>query len=292
MALLQGAGENNSPLLIRTLTVWPGFFQTMGVPVVLGRDFGAADRGNSPKFIVVNETLAKRVFAGANPVGMPFGPLSGSPTVTEIIGVAKDVRMGGAWESIPPTVFFSAVQTLPGATYFTARSDRDPIMMIPLIRNALRDVDGDLAPSSFTTQAALIENSFAAENTLAVALNWLGAAALLIVCIGLYGVMSFAVGRRTKEIGVRMALGARSWEIAWLVHKETLALILLGTSLGLVTSYFCRNLIRHLLFEVAPTDAPALLFSVFLMILVSFVASHVPARRAARLDPMVAIREN
>jgi ABC-type antimicrobial peptide transport system permease subunit len=211
----------------------------------------------------------------------------------EIIGVVKDIRLGNARDVTPPTAYLSdqqGNQRTRGNMGFIVRVAGDPLLAIPAIREAVREADPDLPLSDIKTQVQQISESFALERTLTIASNFFAVIALLLVSIGMYGVMSYAVARRTSEIGIRMALGAQPSAVAWGVQREILIIVGTGALIGVGGSLASAGLIRSVLFGVAPAEPWTMFCAVLSMIVVSILAGYLPARRAAGVDPMVALR--
>jgi len=279
---------------LRTYTGWvdaetvsSSYFDTLGVSVIRGRSFGRGDHATSPQVAVINETLARQSFPNADPVGTKYLNLNQEPV--EIIGVIKDVKheIRGA----APAVYTLISQSgAPYACYFYVRAAGDPSAIGAAIRDAMREIEPALSVSDFKTLDASIQEGLASEHILASASSFFSGAALLLAAIGLYGVMSFSVTQRTGEIGIRMALGAARSNVAWLVLRESVVLTLIGSAIGLAASLAMTRLLTSLLFGVEPTDPWAMSVAVALMVSVAALAGYIPARRASRIDPMVALR--
>jgi len=268
-------------------TVSSSYFDTLGVSVIRGRSFGPGDHATSPQVAVINETLARQSFPNADPVGTRYLNLNQEPV--EIIGVIKDVKheIRGA----APAVYTLISQSgAPYACYFYVRAAGDPAAIGAAIRDAMREIEPALSVSDFKTLDASIQEGLASEHILASASSFFSGAALLLAAIGLYGVMSFSVTQRTGEIGIRMALGAARSNVAWLVLRESVVLTLIGSAIGLAASLAMTRLLTSLLFGVEPTDPWSMSVAVALMVVVAALAGYIPARRASRIDPMVALR--
>jgi predicted permease len=280
-----GARGNNTHMM----TVSPEFFETMEIPVLAGRGFSARDSRNAPKVAMINETGARRYFPEGNPLGRRFGFSPEESGEFEIVGILRDTKYSSVRDAPPPTVYLPQLQGPLGGATFELRTAGDASRMIPAVREAVRRIDPSLPLTNFSTQAEQVERRFAQERLFALACSLFGGLALLIASIGLFGLMSYNVVRRTNEIGIRMALGAQRWDVIRMVLRESLALVVIGVALGLGTALAASRLIRTLLFGLAPNDALTIASAIFLMILVSTVAASLPARRASRVDPMVAL---
>jgi ABC-type antimicrobial peptide transport system permease subunit len=209
----------------------------------------------------------------------------------QIIGVARDTRYGGIREAIPPLVYLPYLQDRPAELMsFVARTGGDPMALLAAIRQTVQSVDRDLALINVRTQSELIAMSFNRERLFATLSSFFGLLALALISIGLYGVMSYTVARRTHEIGVRMALGAQSGNVLWMVMGESLLLVLIGSVIGLAATLATTRLIAGMLFELTPSDPMTIALATLLLLAVAALAGWLPARRAARVDPMVALR--
>jgi predicted permease len=268
-------------------------FQTARVPIVAGRDLNAGDSETGERVALINETFARRFFGESDPIGAKldrrFG--IGGPQDSTIVGVVKDIRMVSSRSSIPSTVFLPALQSVPGTVTFMVRTSGDPRTSVPAIRETLRQIDANLPMFDIKTQQQQVDEGFSTERLFAYSAAFLGAVALFLVSIGLFGLMSFTVDRRTNEIGIRMALGAQRSHVVRLVMLQTLALVLAGILIGLGACRALNNMLARLpLFEVTPTDAVAGAFTIAIMLFVTILAAYLPARRAMRIDPTVALR--
>jgi predicted permease len=274
---------------VRTMDVAPNFLSTMGIPLLLGREFTPQDNQQSPKVAVVNQKLAARFFPNQNPIGMRIIMYK---TEMEIVGVARDTRYGGIREAIPPLAYIPYLQDKPAEVMsFVARTVGDPMASLAAIRHAVQSVDRDLPLRSVRTQGELIAMSFNKERLFATLSGFFGLLALALVSIGLYGVMSYTVARRTHEIGVRMALGAQSGNVLRMIMGESMLLVLIGSAVGLAAALATTRLVAGMLFELAPNDPLTITLATLLLLVVAALAGWLPARRAAQVDPMVALRQ-
>ena len=274
-------------------TVSPGYFDTLGIPVLLGRDFSRRDTETGAAVAVVNDTLARFYFRGRNPLGrrirLPDYP-RGAPF--EVIGVVGDTRYNNLRAPNPRIVYlpYTAYVKSLGAMNFAVRTAGDPTASSAAVREQLRAADKEIRPNNVRTLAAQIDESLTEERLIARASSAFGLLALLLASIGLYGVMSCAVKRRTAELGIRMALGAGRGDILWMVSREVLALSALGIAGGVPVALASARLVANRLFGVEPSDPLALATAALVMTAVALLAGYLPARRASRVDPMVALR--
>jgi predicted permease len=268
------------------------FFETIGIPILRGRNLNSADRQGAPQVAVINETFARRFFPASDPLGKRFGTTPDRVANIEIVGVVKDVQDMVVRNEITATMYISDLQQPAplGTASFEVRTAGDPMDLAPAIREAVRQIDSNLPLFDVKTQVQLIREGVVAERLLARASGFFGGIALLLACIGLYGIMSYSVARRTAEIGVRMALGAQRVNVVWLVLRETLLLIALGAVIGLAASLGLTRLITRMLFGLTPNDPIILAAALLLMMIVAAFAGYLPARRASKIDPLIALR--
>ena len=270
-----------------------GYFQTTGTPILAGRDFNARDSKNAPLVAIVNETAANRFFHGANPIGHGYriaGPDGKPRKFVEIVGVVKDAKYGDMREPIKPTGYVPANQTEPSINAFALRTNSSASALIAPVKKTFESINKNIY-LEFTTLATQVDESLNRERLLATLSAFFGALALSLAAIGLYGVMSYTVARRRNEIGIRMALGAEHKTIQWMVLREVLVLVGAGLLLGFAAATACTRLITSLLYGVTPTDPTMLAFAGLTLVTIAALAGYLPARRAARLDPMTTLRE-
>ncbi len=267
------------------------FLDTLEIPILRGRGLTGQDDERAPKVAVINEALARKYFANEDPIGRRFGvddpETSGQ---MEIVGIARDAKYFELRGEMPPTVYRPYFQDTAGSAYFTVRTTGDPVVMIAMIRQAVREVDGSLPLGDLRTLRQQVEGSWQQERFFAGLSGFFGLLALLLAAIGLYGVMAYGVACRTKEIGVRLALGAQRWDVIRLVIRESLVLVTLGIGIGLATALALTRLIANWLFGLTPNDPVTMAVATVLLVAVAAVAGYLPARRAARIDPLVALR--
>jgi predicted permease len=273
------------------MTVSPEFFKTMEIPILTGRGFTSHDTTTSPKVVLINETAARLLFPGDNPLGHHVGFQLEDNAALEIVGVIRDTKYDSIRDAVPPTMYSCSRQGSQGSMQFVVRTAADPNSLSDAVRATVRQVDSTLPLTNFTTQADQLEKRFAQERLFATAYSLFGGLALLLACIGLFGLMSYNVSRRTNEIGIRMALGAQPLTVVRMVLGESLALVGLGVVLGLASASAAGHLVAAVLFGLAPTDVPTFAAAVGLVAVVSMLAGYLPARRASLVDPMVALHQ-
>jgi putative ABC transport system permease protein len=271
------------------------FFETLGTDLLAGRDFNVHDTLESPKVGIVNQTAAKKFFAGQNPIGRRFrlenGNKVGDPV--EIVAVVKDAKYVDLREAVHPTVYLPVRQAEtpgPSITFELRVAAGRPAAAISGAKSAIAEADRDVS-LDFKSFASQVEDSLARERLLATLSGFFGGLALLLAMIGLYGVMSYNVTRRRNEIGIRMALGAEQWRVLRMVLGEVAILIAIGLAVGLVATIGTTRFIESFLYGTKPNDPWMLSVAVALLALVAAVAGFMPARRASHLDPMNALRE-
>jgi predicted permease len=266
--------------------VSPRFFETMGIALRQGRDFSAVEH---TKVAIINETIARQYFDGENPIGRHVG--TGRGQDLEIVGVIADTKYRGLREPVPNTLYLPIdyMQDAGDERTLHVRTSAAPGAAAALIREQIRALDRDL-PVKLSLFSGLIDDNLAQERLIATLSSFFGGLALLLASIGLYGVMAYTVERRTREIGIRMSLGAQRGSVAWLVLRDCIVTASVGIVVGVPASLWLSRLVRSQLFGVAPGDPATIACSCILLTAVAVLAGYLPARRAARVDPMVALR--
>jgi putative ABC transport system permease protein len=277
-------------LSVRFNIVGPGYFTTLGIPLTQGRDFADTDSDGTPMVIVVNQAMARRFWPNRNPIDRRI--TTDDKTWYLIVGVAGDVRQMGLRADSEPEVYMSYLQDPFQWPYLSllVRASSNPVKLFPSIEQAVWSVDKDQPLSNPITLDQVRSHSIAQPRIAALLLGLFAGAALLLAAVGLYGVVSYWVAERTHEIGVRMALGARSFDVFVSVVGRGLLLALLGTAFGLAGSLAVTRVLASFLFSVRPTDPLTFAAVALLLMCVALVASYFPARRAAKVDPIVALR--
>jgi predicted permease len=286
--------------------VSPNYFATLGVPIVNGRDFRPTDTheikhqpeekgdmGWEPSVIMINETFAKKYFPGRNPVGLHvgFGSDPGTPADMEIIGVVKDIKYTSLRDDIPPQAYLPYMgDRFIGGMVVYLRTVADPDLLMSAIRSKVRDLDSNIPIFAMRTTEVQINNSLASERMIASLSAVFGFLATLLAVIGLYGVMAYTVAQRTREVGIRMALGAAQGNVIWMVMREVLILVAIGVAAGVPASLALTKLVQSQLFGLSPHDPATLALATGVLASVACAAGYIPAWRASRLDPMKALR--
>jgi predicted permease len=272
--------------------VTPGYFEALGIPIRAGRDLTWADWGGSRKLCLVNEQLVNEYLAGSNPVGRTVGQGTRTTPDHEIIGVFANSKYHDVRGETPRQIFVNMDSRLrfTGSINVYARIEGDPRRIMPLIRDEVRRVDPNLVISDMRTLDDQLNMRLANERLLSFLSAGLALLASLLAVVGLHGVLAFVVARRTREIGIRMALGAERGAVVRLVMREMLLVILLGGAAGVATGILCGRFVESQLFGVQAADPPVYALSVALLLAAALAAAFLPARRAARIDPMQALR--
>jgi len=277
---------------INRLVVLPGFLELMEIPVLRGRPLTARDDEKAPKVAVINEAAARQYFPGEDPIGHRFGSSPEDSGQTEIVGIARDVKYNSVRDSAPPTMFVPYAQRTGGTLNMEVRTAAAPTTVMAAIREAVRGLDANVPVTDMTTQMEQIEKRLLQERLFANAYLLFGGLALVLAAIGLFGLMSYSVSRRTNEIGIRMALGARSQDVLQLVMRESMIMVAIGVAIGIAIALGTGRFVSSLLFGLPPTDLVSLTVAMLVMITVSAFAGYLPARRASRVDPMVALHQD
>jgi macrolide transport system ATP-binding/permease protein len=284
----------------RILYTGPRFFTTMQIPMLRGREIADGDREGTPLVAVVSDLFARTNFGDADPVGRHIevgGSLKvgDAPLVLEVVGVAATARYGGLKNEIPPVVYLPYAQIPPPVLRemtFALRTDGDPLRHVATVRQIVHEADGRVPVTNLKTLAADIEQTINQEIVFARLCSAFAILALAIACVGLYATMAYAVARRTSEIGLRMALGAGRGAVIWMVLREVCVLAAVGLAIGVPTALGASGLIESFLFDMKPNDPRALTLAAVILLAAAFVASYGPARRASRVDPMIALRHD
>jgi predicted permease len=272
------------------LIVSSGYFQTMGTPLLSGRDFESRDSFESQPVAVVNHAFVDRYFPGQNLLGKQFQVCWSVQKPVEVVGIAADARQAQLQDSPQPTIFLSNSQAPMFFATIVVRATGDPRQLALASEAAIHRVDPDQAVSDVQTMDSVFSDSVSSPRFQTILLLVFASIAVVLAMIGVYGVVSYSVNQRINEIGVRIALGARSSDVFRLVLREALALSAIALAIGLLGSLALSRALQSLLFEVTPTDPFTLAFVGVLVLLVSTLAAVIPARRATRIDPIVALR--
>ncbi len=283
--------EKGREPVVELNTVSSDYFRTMGMQMRAGRAFNDDDRADTPHVAIINETLARRFFSAEDPLGKRLDSHNPQSPWLSIVGVVADVKHLGLDEEVNPEIYFPYSQT-PVYTdpILAVRTATDPGLMMAAIRNEVAVGDPDQPIYEMMTMDERLANSMALRRNGMLLFGVFAAVALIIGTIGIYGVISYSVGQRTREIGIRMALGADGVDVMMMILKQGLKLISAGVTIGLIASLALTRLMENLLFEVSATDPPTFLLIALILNIVALLACWVPARRATKVDPMIALR--
>jgi predicted permease len=287
-------------------SIGPNYFATLGVPIVSGRDFTAADnrevvhsgKGDKdddyvPATVMINETFARKFFAGRDPIGhhLGFGSDPGTKTDMEIIGVVKDIKYTSLRDEIQPQAYVPYLASRGvGEMTIYVRTTAEPHTMMNLIREKVRDLDPNFSIFAMRTTDDQIQNSLSAERMIASLSTVFGLLATILAAVGLYGLMAYNVVQRTREIGIRMALGAAQRDVVWMVMRDVLILVGIGIAVGVPAALALTSVVRSQLYGLTGHDPITLVLATVGLAIVAFAAGYIPAIRASRLDPMRALR--
>ena len=270
--------------------IWPGFFKTLGIRLIAGRDFAMADDERHPQVAIVSRSFAGRLFVNGDAIGkhIRIGFMPESQDI-EIVGVTDDARLLDLRDAAPPIVYLPCLQNaqLWGDLY--VRTKGDPEALAKTVGSEI-DSLGHEYPARTATVDQMMSRVLVNERVIAFLSGFFAALALLLASIGLYGLMSYGVTRRTREIGVRVALGAQQGSVRWMILRETLTLTLFGIAIGIPSGLAATRLIASMLFGLSPSDFSTIVTACLLLLAVAFVAGYLPARRASSIDPILALR--
>jgi putative ABC transport system permease protein len=280
-------------IIVVTRVVSPHYFPTMGIELLRGREFGEQDRADSAAVVVINETMARRYWPGEDPIGKRVTP--GDPNDPndwcQIIGVVKDVRQFKLDDDPKPQMYLTYEQAgFFAPRYLVVSTEVEPLSLAPTVRNTVWDIDKDQPVSNIATMEGVLSESVARQRFSMLLLGIFATVALVLAAVGIYGVMSYSVAQRTREIGIRMALGAQRGDVLKLAVGQGLKLVSTGVVIGLGTAFLLTRVMSSLLFGVSATDPITFITISLVLIGVAVLAIFIPARRAARVDPIVALR--
>jgi predicted permease len=268
-----------------------GYFTTMGISLLAGRTFGPQDTATSQKVVVISDTMARTMFPNGSPLGHRYG-VGGQEHANdlEVIGVVKDVKFYSLQEDPQTMDYYPVTQQVRYLNDFEVRYTGSFDTVLPAVRRAIHDVDPNLPTSNATTLGEQVGRSITNQRLVAQLSTFFGLLAVFLSCIGIYGLMSYVVTRRTNEIGIRMALGAERSHVRWLVMHEILLLVAVGIGIGIPAAWAGTQLISTMLFGLRGTDPVSMFTAVGTLLVVAIMAGYLPARRASRIEPMVALR--
>jgi len=268
------------------------YFEAMGIRLLKGRGFNSADRGDSAKVVVINETLARRIWPGEDPIGKRVKqgwPESQAPW-REVVGVVADVKLNGLERDTPMQTYMPLVQEPWRQVGLAVRTVGDPLNAANAVEGAIHSIDKDLPVSTIRSMEQLLGISLAQRRLTMTLLLSFAALALLLASVGIYGVISYSVRQRTRELGIRMALGAKRRDVLKMILAQGLKLALIGVAIGLLAAFALTRWMETLLFNVRPADPLTFAVIPAVLLLVALIACWIPARRATKVDPMVALR--
>jgi putative ABC transport system permease protein len=276
----------------------PGYFETLGIPLVQGRLFTEQDDAESLPVAVVNQTLARRFWPGENPVGRKvtfggaFGPSGYFPEVPrEVVGVVADFKSTGLGNETDPEIYFPHQQAVWRSMSTVVRTQGDPLALADELRQEVWTLDRSIAVFQLRTMDEVVSQSVARPRLNTGLLTAFAVISLVLAAIGVYGLISYSVSLRSSEIGLRMALGAQRRDILWQMLREGAVLTAVGLVVGTLVALALTRSLTALLFEIAPTDPLTFASVALLLLAVTLLASYLPARRATRVDPLVALRD-
>jgi predicted permease len=285
------------PRMVRIASTSPGGFETLGIPVLMGRDFDERDGVESETVLVVNQTLAATYWPGEDPldkrIALHTRTVNGQHYPGDycpVVGVVSTVKYGQLSEEPQPAIYCALSQSWSASVVLLVRSSGDPMAQLAPVRDVMRDIDENLSPSDTRSLTGMISFKLMPARLSAALCSIFGGLALLLTMVGLYGVMSYMVSQRTHEIGVRMAVGAGRADVLSLILRQGLTLTMIGLVIGLVIALGCTGVLGSLLYGVSPHDPLTFACIALLLIAVALLACYVPARRATKVDPMVALR--
>ena len=269
-----------------------GYFTAMGIPLLRGRLFDNTDQPNAPNAAVISQSLVQKYWPNEDPLGqtIQFGNMDGDLRLLHVVGVVGDVHHYGVDAAVAPTIYANALQRLPSSSLtVVARAQAEPSTLVPAMREAVRTLDPQL-PLKFRTLDQVFSSSLDQRRFSLVLFGVFGITALLLAAMGIYGVTSYTVAQRTQEIGIRMALGAQMSDVLSLMLRKAMSLVLVGAIVGVAGAYAATRLMSNLLFGVTPTDLITFVAVPMVLLLVALLACLIPARRATKVDPLVALR--
>jgi predicted permease len=273
--------------------VGPGYFSTMGIPILLGREIEPQDSGNGPRAAVINQTFARQFFPDASPIGKHVrDTYPGNPAEMVIVGVVSDAKYNSLREKMQPRIYaplFNPMWEMTAAVY-EVRTFANPTSVSASLRQAVQATGTSLPPVEIRTMSGLVSDSLQTDRFIEQLSEGFGLLATLLASIGLYGIMAYTVARRTRDIGIRLALGAAPGNVLWQMLRETLLLVLIGIIIGVPLALGGTHFVRSMIFGLGFADPVAILVAAVLLAMVAALAGFLPAWHASRVDPMVALR--
>jgi len=277
----------------RVMVAGPRFLTTMQIPILAGREIDDRDQPGSTPVAVISERLARTYFENENPVGRRITFVDDNRDL-EIVGVSANLRNGGLKneEENAMTVFIAVSQFSPEGMTYALRTAGDPLSYVKSVHEIVREADSRIPVTNVVTQAAEIDRTISRELTFAKLCTGFAVLALLTACVGLYGTMSYNVARQVREIGIRMALGEQRGTVVWLVLRRVLLLAAVGLAISLPAALIAFKLVKSFLFETQPNDPATLALAGVVLLSAAILSGYAPARRASRIDPLAALRQD
>jgi putative ABC transport system permease protein len=281
--------DNNLPQTNYS-AVSPGYFKAMGIPLIAGRAFTEHDTQDAPRVAIVSQALAQRFFPNGDAIGKRINVQTGPESYREIVGIVGDVKQNGLTREIKPHTYEPFAQAPNQFMTLIVRSSTDPSALVPAIRGEVLALDSELPLQRVTTLDRVIANSIRQQRFTSIVLSAFAGVALLLAAAGLYGVISYSVAQRTHELGIRVALGAQVKDVMRLVLRQGMTFVIAGEVIGICGALMLTRLLGGLLFGVTPTDGITFIAVAIVLTLVALLACYIPARRATKVDPLVALR--
>jgi putative ABC transport system permease protein len=290
--ILEGQSQSASSTQIAYFTmVSPDYFRALGIPLKSGRVFSAADSADAPRVVLINETLQRGYFPGQDPIGKRLNTGSEKePEWNTIVGVVGDVKYNGLADAVQPAIYYPTAQNPTWGSLVIKTDLADPLSLTAAVRSEVRKIDPDLPLTNIATMEDRLSNAVAQPRFRTTLIALFAVVALILACVGIYGVISYSVTLRTHEIGIRMALGAQTGDVLTMVIRQAIVLAIIGVALGLSASYALTSLMSKLLFGVQPTDPATFVLTAAILSITALLASYLPARRATKIDPLEALR--
>ena len=288
----EGRSRENDNELPQTnySAVSPGYFKAMGIPLIAGRAFTETDAQDAPRVAIISQTLAQRYFPNSDAIGKRINVNTGPESYREIVGIVGDVKQNGLTRETKPHTYEPFAQAPNQFMTLIVRSTSDPASLVPAIRSQVLALDSELPLQRVTTLDRMIANSIRQQRFTSLVLSVFAAVALLLAAAGLYGVISYSVAQRTHELGIRVALGAQVKDVMRLVLRQGMTFVMAGEVIGIIGAFALTRLLGGLLFGVTPTDAATFIAVTAGLTFVALLACYIPARRATKVDPLVALR--
>jgi predicted permease len=277
-------------ILTQTDNIAPDYFQTLGIPIIRGRQFDSTDREDSPKVAIINQAAAHRFWPNQDPIGKRF-KFFGEPYVVQVVGVARDAKYNTLGEEPTSYMYLPLIQTpSPGLTLFF-RSSADPRIVLASVRERVQALDRNLPLTNVWPIGEVITQALWGAKFAAGLLSIFAALAMVLAAIGVYGVVAYSVGKRVREIGIRMALGARRQDILAMIVRQSSVSLVIGLGVGLVAALALSRTITALLYDASSASALPFVLLPVILALVGLIATYIPARRATAINPIIALRQ-